>query len=224
MIQYIMAVDQGTTGSRVMIVDRQGQIMDSAYAEFPQIYPKPGWVEHDPEVIWETTLKMMQKALASSSVPTRNIAGIGITNQRETTVVWEKDTLKPVHNAIVWQCRRSASICEKLKAAGLENEFRNKSGLLLDAYQSGVPGGTGESFDWSRVPKNIQLATGKAVILAGGLNSSNVGEAISIIKPYAVDVSGGIESEKGVKDQAKMASFIAAVRAADESTTVMKNR
>lgn len=138
MTQYIMAVDQGTTGSRVMIVDRQGQIIDSAYAEFPQIYPKPGWVEHDPEVIWETTLKMMQKALASSSVPTRNIAGIGITNQRETTVVWEKDTLKPVHNAIVWQCRRSASICEKLKAAGLENEFRNKSGLLLDAYFSGT--------------------------------------------------------------------------------------
>ena len=138
MTQYIMAVDQGTTGSRVMIVDRQGQITAGAYAEFPQIYPKPGWVEHDAEVIWETTLKMMQKALASSSVSARDIAGIGITNQRETTVVWEKDTLKPVHNAIVWQCRRSASICEELKTAGLESEFRNKSGLLLDAYFSGT--------------------------------------------------------------------------------------
>lgn len=137
MAKYIMAIDQGTTGSRVMIVDKDGQIVSSEYAEFPQIYPRPGWVEHDPEVIWNTTLMVMQKALKTSGISAANIQGAGITNQRETTVLWDKETLKPVHNAIVWQCRRSAAVCDALKEKGLENEFQDKTGLVLDAYFSG---------------------------------------------------------------------------------------
>jgi glycerol kinase len=137
MTSYIMAIDQGTTGSLVMIVDKAGQIVSSEYAEFPQIYPKPGWVEHNPELIWDTTLMVMQNALKASGISPENIQGIGITNQRETTVLWDKDTLKPVHNAIVWQCRRSAAICDALKAKGLEDDFQKKTGLVLDAYFSG---------------------------------------------------------------------------------------
>ena len=137
MAKYIMAIDQGTTGSRVMIVDKGGRIVSSEYEEFPQIYPQPGWVEHDPEVIWDTTFMVMQNALKASGISPQNIEGIGITNQRETTVLWDKDTLKPVHNAIVWQCRRSAAICDALKQEGLEDEFQNKTGLVLDAYFSG---------------------------------------------------------------------------------------
>jgi glycerol kinase len=137
MTSYIMAIDQGTTGSRVMIVDKTGRIVSSEYAEFPQIYPKPGWVEHNPEVIWATTLMVMKDALRAPQIAPENIQGIGITNQRETTVLWDKDTLKPVHNAIVWQCRRSASICDALKEKGLEAQFQNKTGLVLDAYFSG---------------------------------------------------------------------------------------
>ncbi len=137
MTSYIMAIDQGTTGSRVMIVDKTGQIVSSEYAEFPQIYPKPGWVEHNPEIIWATTLMVMKDALHASQIAPENIQGIGITNQRETTVLWDKDTLKPVHNAIVWQCRRSASICDALKEKGLAAQFQDKTGLVLDAYFSG---------------------------------------------------------------------------------------
>jgi len=137
MANYIMAIDQGTTGSRVMIVGNDGQIVSSEYAEFPQIYPKPGWVEHNPEVIWETTMMVMKNALRGSNIAAEHIQAIGITNQRETTVLWDKETLKPVYNAVVWQCRRSASICEALKEKGLENEFQNKTGLVLDAYFSG---------------------------------------------------------------------------------------
>lgn len=135
---FIMAIDQGTTGSRVMIVNKEGKIVSSAYSEFEQIYPRPGWVEHDPEVIWETTLKVMKQAIEASSTPLEEILGIGITNQRETSVLWERDTLRPLHNAIVWQCRRSAQICDELKDQGLENLFKEKTGLLLDAYFSGT--------------------------------------------------------------------------------------
>jgi glycerol kinase len=138
MSNHILAIDQGTTGTRVMIVDKAGQIASSEYAEFAQIYPKPGWVEHDPEVIYATTLKVMKNALAKSKIRPENILGIGITNQRETTVLWDKETLKPVHNAIVWQCRRSAPICDALKEQGYEAQFQDKTGLLLDAYFSGT--------------------------------------------------------------------------------------
>ena len=138
MEKYIMAIDQGTTGSRGLIVDTAGRILANAYAEFPQIYPRPGWVEHDPEVIWQTTLGVMRQALASAHLSPDRITAMGITNQRETTVIWDRKTLRPVHNAIVWQCRRSAGICEKLKADGLEGMFRERTGLLLDAYFSGT--------------------------------------------------------------------------------------
>jgi glycerol kinase len=136
--RYIMAIDQGTTGSRVLIVNPAGHIVANAYSEFPQIYPRPGWVEHDPEAIWQATLSVMRQALVSADIAPGRIAAVGITNQRETTVVWERKTLTPVANAIVWQCRRSAGICETLKAAGLEAMFRERTGLLLDAYFSGT--------------------------------------------------------------------------------------
>jgi glycerol kinase len=136
--KYIMAIDQGTTGSRVLIVNAAGRIIANAYAEFPQIYPQPGWVEHDAEVIWGTVRTVMGRALAAAALTADRIAALGITNQRETTVLWDRKTLAPVHNAIVWQCRRSAAICEQLKADGLEGAFRERTGLLLDAYFSGT--------------------------------------------------------------------------------------
>jgi len=138
MSRYIMAIDQGTTGSRVMLVDAAGRIVSMAYSEFPQIYPQPGWVEHDPEVIWDTTCGVMKQALEKSSIDPARIAGIGITNQRETTVLWDRKTLKPVYNAIVWQCRRSAPICDDLKARGHGPLFSEKTGLIVDAYFSGT--------------------------------------------------------------------------------------
>ncbi len=138
MEQYILSIDQGTTGSRVLIVNAAGHPVADAYSEFPQIYPRPGWVEHDPEMIWQATLHVMRRALAAADLTPDRIAAVGITNQRETTVVWERRTLRPVHNAIVWQCRRSAAICETLKAQGLEGLFRERTGLLLDAYFSGT--------------------------------------------------------------------------------------
>ncbi len=138
MSRYIMAIDQGTTGTRIMLVDAAGKIASMAYSEFPQIYPQPGWVEHDPEVIWETTIAVMDQAMEKASVKAADIVGIGITNQRETTVLWDRDTMKPVHNAIVWQCRRSAAICDELKEKGYGPLFHEKTGLLLDAYFSGT--------------------------------------------------------------------------------------
>jgi glycerol kinase len=138
MEKYIMAIDQGTTGSRVLIVNAEGRIIADAYTEFPQIYPRPGWVEHDPEVIWQTTLGVMRQALASADMALSRMAALGITNQRETAVIWDRRTLRPAHNAIVWQCRRSAGICERLKTEGLERIFRERTGLLLDAYFSGT--------------------------------------------------------------------------------------
>jgi glycerol kinase len=138
MEKYIMSIDQGTTGSRVLIVNAAGRVIADAYAEFPQIYPRPGWVEHDAEVIWGTVRTLMGRALAAAALTADRIAALGITNQRETTVLWDRKTLAPVHNAIVWQCRRSAGICETLKAAGLEATFRERTGLLLDAYFSGT--------------------------------------------------------------------------------------
>lgn len=138
MKRLVLTIDQGTTGTRVMIVDHSGEVTGIAYSEFPQIYPRPGWVEHDPEVIWETTHTVMKKALLAASAQPRDIAAIGITNQRETVVLWDRRTLKPVHNAIVWQCRRSAAICDELKSGGFEPLFREKTGLVMDAYFSGT--------------------------------------------------------------------------------------
>lgn len=136
--QLILALDQGTTSSRAILFNTQGQIQGLAQQEFRQFYPQPGWVEHDPEEIWQTQLRVAQDVLQQAHVAPERIAAIGITNQRETVVVWDKTTGQPVHRAIVWQCRRSAEICRQLKAAGHEALIRDKTGLVLDAYFSGT--------------------------------------------------------------------------------------
>lgn len=138
MAQYILAIDQGTTGSTVMLFDKSGAIVAKAYSEFSQIYPKPGWVEHDAQEIWNITSSVIQKALADADASSSDIAAIGITNQRETTLIWDANTGRPIHNAIVWQCRRTSDYCAQLKAQGLEEKFRQKTGLVIDAYFSGT--------------------------------------------------------------------------------------
>ena len=135
---YVVALDQGTTSSRAIIFDVKGRPVTSAQYPFPQIYPKPGWVEHDPMVILETQFRALTEAFEKSELSPTDIAGIGITNQRETTIVWDKNTGKPVYNAIVWQCRRTAPICDKLAADGIGDYVRDKTGLLIDAYFSGT--------------------------------------------------------------------------------------
>jgi glycerol kinase len=133
----IMALDQGTTSSRAILFDHEGRIVASAQREFPQLLPEPGHVEHDPEDIWTSQLAVAREALEQSGLHVRDVAALGVTNQRETTILWERDTGKPIANAIVWQSRISAPICEKLKADGLEATFREKTGLVLDPYFSG---------------------------------------------------------------------------------------
>ena len=136
MKQYVIALDQGTTSSRAVIFDRAQHIVASAQKEFTQIYPQPGWVEHDPLELYSGQYGVMMEALTRSGLEPSQIAAIGITNQRETTVVWEKATGRPIYNAIVWQCRRTAGICDELRAAGLEDYIRDTTGLVLDAYFS----------------------------------------------------------------------------------------
>ncbi len=135
---FILAIDQGTTSSRAILFDAEMQAVASAQQEFTQIYPQAGWVEHDPEEIWSTTLGVCQKVLADHNVALSDVAGIGITNQRETTLIWDKSTGKAIYNAIVWQDRRTASICDALRDAGHEDMVRAKTGLLLDPYFSGT--------------------------------------------------------------------------------------
>jgi glycerol kinase len=136
--KYIVALDQGTTSSRAIIFNADGSILGSAQKEFRQIFPKPGWVEHDPDEIWATQWEVFKKALADHKVAASQIAAIGITNQRETTVVWDRKTGEPIFNAIVWQDRRTADICEKLKTDGHEQYIRENTGLVVDAYFSGT--------------------------------------------------------------------------------------
>lgn len=136
---YILAIDQGTTGSTVLIFDHAGAIKGRAYSEFTQHYPKPGWVEHDADEIWEVTVKVIAQALRSTSVRASELKAIGITNQRETVVLWDRATSKPVAKAIVWQDRRTARFCDELKSqAGLEDKIRHKTGLVIDPYFSGT--------------------------------------------------------------------------------------
>src|SRR5689334_23480750 len=135
---YILALDQGTTSSRSMVFDKPGNIVSVAQKEFRQIFPQPGWVEHDAEEIWSTQFGTMAEAVAKADVKMKQIAGIGITNQRETTVVWERSTGKPICNAIVWQDRRTAAFCDELKSRGLARTIRSKTGLVIDAYFSGT--------------------------------------------------------------------------------------
>ena len=138
MKKYIMALDQGTTSSRCIIYDKKGEMVSVAQKEFTQIYPGDGWVEHNAMEIWSTQMGVAQEALLKINCTYENIEAIGITNQRETTVVWDKETGEPVYNAIVWQCRRTAEYCDELKAAGHGDMVRSKTGLLIDAYFSGT--------------------------------------------------------------------------------------
>jgi len=138
MARYIMSLDQGTTSSRAIIFNEAGSIVSVAQKEFAQIYPNPGWVEHDPMEIWGTQIGVAKEAMEKVGLVPKDIAAIGITNQRETTIVWDKNTGKPVYNAIVWQCRRTAPICDDLKARGLADTIRSKTGLVVDAYFSGT--------------------------------------------------------------------------------------
>lgn len=136
MDKYIMALDLGTTSCRCIIFDKNGRICSAAQKEFTQYFPQPGWVEHDAEEIWATQTGLMYEAMSKIDITINEIAGIGITNQRETTVLWDKETGRPVHKAIVWQCRRTAGYCDELKRLGMAEFFRSKTGLVLDAYFS----------------------------------------------------------------------------------------
>ena len=136
--KYIMALDQGTTSSRCIIYNKRGEQVTVAQKEFTQIFPQAGWVEHNPVEIWQTQLEVAEKAMAKADLAADDIDSIGITNQRETTIVWDKHTGKPVYNAIVWQCRRTADFCQELKEEGLTESFRAKTGLLIDPYFSGT--------------------------------------------------------------------------------------
>ena len=135
---FILALDQGTTSSRTIVFDAEGAIVASVAQEFEQVYPQPGWVEHDPEAIWQTQIDTARAAMSEARITASDVAAIGITNQRETTVVWERATGKPIYNAIVWQCRRTADLCDRLKKDGLEEEFQARTGLVIDAYFSGT--------------------------------------------------------------------------------------
>ncbi len=138
MKKYVLALDEGTTSARAILFDREARIIGMAQHEFTQYYPRPGWVEHDPMEIWASQYSAMTECIAKNGISPDEIAAIGITNQRETTVVWEKETGRPVCNAIVWQCRRTADICDRMVSDGLNNLIRQKTGLRIDAYFSGT--------------------------------------------------------------------------------------
>ncbi len=136
--RHVLALDQGTSGSTALVLDPEGRVRARGYAELPQYYPQPGWVEHDPEEIWATVQRSAQAALKAAGISGGDVGAIGITNQRETTVLWERASGAPVHRAIVWQCRRTAEMCERLRADGHEPRVRARTGLVLDAYFSGT--------------------------------------------------------------------------------------
>ncbi len=137
-MSFVLALDQGTTSSRSILFDKQGQIHSVAQKEFEQIYPNPGWVEHDPDEIWSTQMGTASEALSRAGVSATDVAAVGITNQRETTIVWDRSTGEPIHNAIVWQDRRTSGLCDRLKDQGHLDTFKEKTGLILDAYFSGT--------------------------------------------------------------------------------------
>lgn len=164
--KYILAIDQGTTSTRAIVFDASGHSVGSAQKELPQIFPQPGWVEHDPEEIWRATVEVCRGALVQAKLDASALAGIGITNQRETTVVWDRATGKPVYNAIVWQDRRTSSMCADLKRAGHEKTISERTGLLLDPYFSGT------KIAW--ILKNVagaQAAADKGALAAGTVES-----------------------------------------------------
>jgi glycerol kinase len=164
MSSYIMAIDQGTTSTRTCLYDHAGSLVTQASEAYKQIYPKPGWVEHDPEDIWTTTVNTMKKAMDQAGAAGEEILCIGITNQRETLVMWDKDTHRPVHNAIVWQCRRTQDICEKLRRSKKDKMIFNKTGLVVDPYFSGT------KVQW--LLQNVKEA--KTLMNAGKLRAGNI--------------------------------------------------
>ena len=152
--KFLLAIDQGTSSSRTVIYDHEARAVASEQQEFPQIYPQPGWVEHDPEAIWNSVRDVTRGALQKAGASAADITAIGITNQRETTVIWDRETGKPVYNAIVWQDRRTADYCQVKKQQGLEAEVTEKTGLRLDPYFSGT------KVAW--ILDNVEGARGKA--------------------------------------------------------------
>jgi glycerol kinase len=138
MSRYVLALDQGTTSSRAILFDADGKPIATAQKEFPQIYPKPGWVEHNPRDIWSTQIGVANEVIAKAHIQAQDIAAIGVTNQRETTLIWDRKTGEPIFNAIVWQCRRTVDMCERLKADGYADDIRSRTGLVVDAYFSGT--------------------------------------------------------------------------------------
>jgi len=166
MKKYVVTLDQGTTSSRAIVFDRNGNMVGLARKEHRQIYPKPGWVEHDPEEILANQVEVLKSAIESSGISVDDILALGITNQRETVVLWDKNTGRPVYNAIVWQCRRTAEICDRLRKDGLEDEIHKKTGLIIDAYFSGT------KIKWilDNFP-DIRKEAEKGNILAGTIDS-----------------------------------------------------
>lgn len=152
--KYILAFDQGTTSSRAILFDKNANIVAVAQREFTQIFPKPGWVEHDPQEIWQTQIDVAREVVAKANIQPKEIAAIGITNQRETAIIWDRETGKPIYNAIVWQDRRTASFCDELKARGLEEYIKENTGLVIDAYFSGT------KINW--ILNNVENARQKA--------------------------------------------------------------
>src|SRR5688572_15294108 len=136
--KFLVAIDQGTTGTTVLVLDERLAVRGRGYREIPQIYPQPGWVEHDPDAIWASVTGALGDALREAGAGPRGLAAIGIPNQRETTIVWERETLRPLHNAIVWQDRRTADACARLRAEGHLDDVRARTGLVLDPYFSGT--------------------------------------------------------------------------------------
>ncbi len=183
MAQFILAIDQGTTGSTVALVDAQGQLCASVNVEFPQHFPQPGWVEHKPEDIWVSVQKALGRLLRRKICKPGDIAAIGITNQRETSVLWDRRTGEALHNAIVWQCRRTADFCARLRQSGHENEVRKRSGLVLDPYFSA------SKFRWLLKEVPAARRALKAGALAGGTIDSFLLWRLTDGAEHATDVS-----------------------------------
>ena len=183
MADYVLAIDQGTTGSTVALVDAQGQLCASVNVEFPQHFPKPGWVEHNPEDIWTSVQKALAKLLRRKLCRPSDIRCIGITNQRETTLLWDRRTSEPLHNAIVWQCRRTADFCEGLKAAGREKLVRKRAGLVLDPYFSA------SKYRWLLKEVPAARRAHKTGALAGGTIDSYLVWRLTNGEAHVTDVS-----------------------------------
>ena len=164
--QYILALDLGTTGNRTILFNRQGEIVAQAYKELTQYYPQPGWLEHDPEEIWQDTHDCIKKVITEHNISSNAIAAIGLTVQRETCLLWDKTTGKPLHKAIVWQDRRTAQMCQKLQATGQAELIQNTTGLVLDAYFSATK--LAWLLDWIKTEKPD---TNLDNILAGTIDS-----------------------------------------------------